>query len=136
MTDLVCIGGPIGPCYAEKVKWLRPTKVLNVSAGTARNTSSDQYSVYTQLKSRDGFAWRVMAEKAGINPDQLGSLGITGFSAFHGFANAMLQNDEDFNRTSYVHLADACFDPPNPKKSGKPGYVRYAKAAASGADKL
>lgn len=129
--DLMAFGGPAGPCYAQKVAWERPTSVLSVSAGTARNTSDDQAAVYSQLAAKDGFAWKSMCTRAGIDPSQLGSLGIGGFSAFHGFANAFLKNPQDFDRCCYVHLADACFLGAGATQPHQ-GYASFATKAAAG----
>lgn len=131
MTDLMAFGGPAGPCYAQKVLWERPTKIISVSAGTSRNTSTDQAAVYAGLSARDGYAWKAMCQKAGIPPEELGSLGLAGFSAFHGFANTMLKNPEDFDRVSYVHLADACFVGPG-ATTPQQGYAAFATKAAAG----
>lgn len=132
MTDLIAFGGPAGPCYAQKVAWERPTKVISVAAGTARNTSTDQQAVYQQLSSRDGYAWKAMAQRAAIDPAELGNVGIAGFSAFHGFANAFLKNPADFDKCCYVHLADACFLGAGAKEPHA-GYAAFAKQAAAGA---
>jgi hypothetical protein len=118
------------------VAWRRPTAVLSVSAGTPRNTSDEQYGVYAWLAARDGYAWKQMAEKAKINPAELGSLGIAGFSAFHGFANGFLKNPVDAARCCYVHLADACFLGAGATKPHE-GYAKFATEAALGkGDKL
>lgn len=129
--DLMAFGGPAGPCYAQKVGWLRPTTVLSVSAGSARNTSTDQAAVYSGLAARDGYAWKAMCEKAKVAPADLGSLGIGGFSAFHGFANAFLKNPQDSAKCSYVHLADACFQGAG-ATTPHAGYLAFAKKAVSG----
>lgn len=131
MTDLMAFGGPAGPCYAQKVAWQRPTSVLSVAAGTAKNTSTDQQAVYQSLSARDGYAWKQMAEKAKIDPASLGNLGIGGFSAFHGFANAFLKNPADFDRCCYVHLADACFLGAG-ATTPHAGYAAFAQQAAAG----
>jgi len=131
MTDLMAFGGPAGPCYAQKVAWQRPTQVLSVAAGTVKNTSTDQAAVYQNLAARDGYAWKAMAEKAKIDPASLGNVGIGGFSAFHGFANAFLKNPADFDRCCYVHLADACFLGSGATQPHA-GYAAFAKQAAAG----
>jgi len=129
--DLMAFGGPAGPCYAQKVAWQRETKVLSVAAGTAKNTSTDQAAVYQALSARDGYAWKAMAQKAGIDPGALGNLGIGGFSAFHGFANSLLKNPTDFDRCCYAHLADACFLGAG-ATSPHQGYANFATKAAAG----
>jgi hypothetical protein len=118
---------------AEAVVWERPTKVLTVP----RDGSSANAAAYAQFAAADGFAWAALARKAGIDPNALGSLGIGGFSAFHGAGNAMLANAEDRARVCYAHLADACFSgasgsAPSPPKSG---YLAFAREAVAG-DKL
>jgi len=131
--DLMAFGGPAGPCYAQQVAWQRPTQVLSVSAGTERNTSTDQAAVYAALAAQDGYAWKAMCSKAGIDPADLGNLGIGGFSAFHGFANAMLENPIDAAKCCYVHLADACFLGAGATTPHQ-GYAAFAKKAALGID--
>jgi hypothetical protein len=135
MTDLVAFGGPASACYAKKVLWERDTSIISVSAATAQNTSTDQQNKYLQLANRDGYAWKMMCEKGGFKPENLGSLGIAGFSAFHGFANAFLKNDEDYSKCCYVHLADACFLGAGATEPHA-GYARFATEAAAGGDKL
>jgi len=125
MTDLLYWGGPVTPSQARKVIWERPTAILSYG----RDGSSANAQLYRDLSAADGFAWRAMARKAGLDPDELGSLGIAGFSAFHGFGDAMLKNPTDRDRVCYVHLADACFQgrlDTTPKR----GYVEFAKLAA------
>lgn len=129
--DLIAFGGPAGPCYASKVEWKRPTTIIGVGAGTAKNTSTDQFAVYQSLSLRDGFAWKAMCERGKVAPEELGSLGIAGFSAFHGFANAFLKNPQDFDRCCYVHLADACFLGAGATEPHQ-GYAAFAKQAALG----
>jgi hypothetical protein len=72
-----------------------------------------------------------MCERAKISPEELGNLGIGGFSAFHGFANAFLKNAEDYSRCAYVHLADACFLGAG-ATSPHAGYAKFATDAAMG----
>jgi hypothetical protein len=126
VTDLLVWGGPVTSKQPSAVQWLRPTKVLTVS----REGSSANYSAYQQFAS-GGAAWPALSLKAGIPPDSLGSLGIAGFSAFHGFANAMLKNPADLERVTYVHLADACFLPAG-STSAKEGYLNFALQAVAG----
>jgi hypothetical protein len=126
MTDLFVWGGPVTPKQPNAVQWLRPTQVLTVS----REGSSANYTAYQQFAA-GGPGWPAMASKAGIAPEHLGSLGIGGFSAFHGFANAMLKNPADLERTTYVHLADACFMPAG-STSYKDGFMNFALEAARG----
>lgn len=133
--DLIATGGPVMPCFAKNVPWQRETVVLNCSAGTPENTSEDQANVYRSLAARDGFAWKQMAAKAGIAEADLGSLGLAGFSAFHGFANNFLKNAEDYAKCSYVHLADACFEGAG-ATTPFAGYAQYAADAATGNQKM
>ena len=126
MTDLFVWGGPVTPKQPNAVQWTRPTKVVTIS-----NTgSSANYSAYQAL-SAEGFAWQALCRKANLSPAQLGSLGIGGFSAFHGFANAMLSNPEDRARVCYVHLADACSQSTG-SRDPKQGYYEFALEAVRG----
>jgi hypothetical protein len=129
MTDLFVWGGPVTSKQPSAVQWERPTKILTVS----REGSSANQQAYQGFAGA-GAGWPALAAKAGISPDDLGSLGIGGFSAFHGFAGAMLSNPEDRNRIGYVHLADACFQGTG-ARTPKAGYLEYAIEAARG-DKL
>lgn len=131
MTDLMAFGGPAGPCFAQKVAWQRETAIISVSANTPKGKSDEQQAVYSALAARDGYGWKAMAQKAGIDPANLGNLGIGGFSAFHGFANAFLKNPADFDRCCYVHLADACFLGAGATQPHA-GYAAFAKQAALG----
>jgi len=126
MTDLFVWGGPVTPKQPNAVQWGKPTKVLTIS-----NTGSDKNQAAYQALAASGFAWPALATKAGIDPAELGSLGIGGFSAFHGFANTMLANPEDRARVSYVHLADACFQSTG-TRSPKSGYYQFALEAVRG----
>jgi hypothetical protein len=131
MTDLFYWGGPVTDKQPKAVAWERPTAILS----DGRTGSDAASAAYREFSAKDGFAWQQMARKAKIEPEQLGSLGIGGFSAFHGFANAFLRNDQDRRRVKYVHLADACF---MGRGATEPfgGYLKYAVEAASGLDKL
>lgn len=129
--DLFYWGGPVTSKQAKQVAWKRPTEILTYG----RDGSNANAAVYDELSAADGFAWAEMARRAGIDPNQLGSLGIGGFSAFHGFANRMLLNPVDRSRVKYVHLADACFQgaaSSDPKR----GFVEFGKLAATDPDKL
>lgn len=126
MTDLFIWGGPVTSSQPKQVQWQRPTKVLTVSnLGSSANSAAYASFAAGQV------AWPALASKAGIEPDELGSLGIGGFSAFHGFANPMLSSDADRQRVCYAHLADACFSgagATDPKR----GYYLFGLEAALG----
>lgn len=130
MTDLVYWGGPVMATQAKNVAWEQPTAILNYG-----RTGGNNFTVYQDLAAHDGFAWAEMARRAGLDPASVGSVGIGGFSAFHAFANSYLKNPEDRGRTSYVHLADACFEHEGATEPFS-GYLQYAIEAAAGAGKL
>jgi len=127
MTDLLVWGGPVYAKTAQSVTWGAPTKVLTL----ARDGSQASAALYQQLSAKDGFAWAELARRAGIDPAQLGSLGLAGFSAFHGLANPMLASPIDRERVCYVHLADACFSGAG-ATAPKSGYLAFALDAVRG----
>jgi hypothetical protein len=61
----------------------------------------------------------------------VGSIGFGGFSAFHGFLNPMLASPGVAERTTYVHLADACFSGAGATEP-KSGYLAFARRAVAG----
>lgn len=126
MTDLFVWGGPVTPKQPSAVKWHRPTEVLTISR-TGSSACADAYASF----AGSGAAWPSLSLKAGIAPDALGSLGIGGFSAFHGFANPMFKNPEDRDRVCYAHLADACFSGAG-STTPKIGYYQFGLEAALG----
>ena len=125
MSDLFIWGGPVTNCQPTKIAWVRPTVAITLAA----DGSSNMASIYASLKQTDGYGWRSAARKAGLDPESVDKIALAGFSAFHGFADAWLANPEDRARTTYVHLADACFSGAG-STVPKAGYLAYAALAA------
>lgn len=124
--DFFYWGGPVYCSTMDKVEWQRPTKVYCKPLTGSENGAF----FYGSLKG-SGDPLGTLLAKAGV--PEPGSVGFAGFSAFHGFMEPMLQAASD--RIDYVHLADACFSGAG-STTAKPGFVAFAKRAASGAARM
>ncbi len=122
MTDFFYVGGPMMAGTIDSVRWERPTVVW----GKPIEGSSNNGSFYfTYLKGKSEPAIDVLIRMAGQDPAAIQSVGIGGFSAFHGLANEMLKEPESRKKIGMVYLADACFGGTDPKEP-KQGYLAFA----------
>jgi len=92
--DVVFWGGPVYCNTLDNIRWERPTKIVCVQAEGSTNNAT----LYTSRGSLEALV-----------DVSLGRVGLAGFSAFHGFARAVLAS-QDRDRVDYLHLADACFE--------------------------
>jgi hypothetical protein len=121
--DFFYWGGPVYCKQANELKWERKTKVFcNPQEGMSNQA-------YFLRLGKDPL--NTLLRKAKLDPKEVQSIGFGGFSAYHQLINPMLKIPENCNRIDYVHLADACFMGPNPKKP-KTGFACFAKRAVNG----
>ena len=133
MTDLVIVVGPVSAGQVGAVAWQRPTKVLSLSSGPARQDLDGETrtigpaafeALWNELGSIDA-----VAEKAGIPAGELGAVGLIAFSAGWAFADPALAT----GHVDGALLLDACFAPAAGYKTlVKDGYRAFAEAAARG----
>jgi len=125
MTDFFFVGGPMNASSIGGVAWANPTKVYNKPID---GSSGNQSFFSTSLANRAKPAIDVLMEMGGVVPSEIASVGIGGFSAFHGLANAMLMENSSRKRIDMVYLADACFSGTAPKEP-KMGFFNFATEA-------
>lgn len=119
MTDFFYWGGPVYCSTIEQVKWRRETDVFcNPQEGSSNRAFFD---------SLGSDPLQNLLAKAGV--PKPASVGLAGFSAFHGFASPLLEVAGD--RVDYVHLADACFQGAGATEP-KAGLAKFAARAVAG----
>jgi hypothetical protein len=125
VTDFFFVGGPMRSTTIDSVNWAEPTQLYNKPIdGSAANQSF----YFTSLAGRGEPGIDVLIRMAHLEPSAVKSVGIGGFSAFHGLANELLKEPESRKRINVVYLADACFGGTAPKEP-KQGYFAYATEA-------
>jgi len=132
-TNLLYWGGPVTGSQPNAVDWGAPTKIVTVGENGSEANASRAAAL---IQAGGGCGWKALAKKAGLAPEEVGSFGIAGFSAFHGAAREFSRSDCDFSRISYIHLADACFMGAGASKPYE-ALLRFARAAVDpGSGKL
>lgn len=125
MIDFFFWGGPVY-CSTADLQWQRETKVFCHPLDGAANIS-----FFNQLASGSGTPLENLMAMAGLNPGDVQSVGLAGFSAAHQLLNPILKNEADLARVNYLHLADCCFLGAG-ASAPHLGYVAFAKEAAAG----
>lgn len=125
MTDFFFVGGPMNSSSIESVDWAKPTTIYNKPI---EGSSSNQSFYFSSLANQGRPAIDVLMHMASLDPTSVKSVGIGGFSAFHGLANELLKEEASRRRINMVYLADACFGGTAPKEP-KQGYFAFATQA-------
>lgn len=112
-----------------KVAWHTPTEVLTVNHGPDGGFSSTAFSqLAATYRGPDGRILQNLLAAHGLDVSQYERIAISGFSAFHGLANPLLDADGDL--ISAAVLFDSCFETPG--SPPKAGYRSFAELAARG----
>jgi len=121
-------GGPVYCNTLDSVAWKVPTTVFCKPI----SGSSSNGAFFSSLGS-DKFASLCAAAK--LDPSTVNDVAMGGFSAFHGFANLWLKDEAARAKTSYVHLADACFLGAG-ATSPHQGFAAFAREAVGGKKRM
>lgn len=126
MTSVVLWAGPAGCETPRSVHWQAPTELVC----RPMNGEDNRTWYYTHLADPEpGGALERLAAIAGV--PEPSSIGLAGFSAFHGLANELLKAPGSIEGVAGVHLADACF---LGTRATEPhmGFAKFAELAAKG----
>ena len=131
--DLMFWGGPVYCSTVQKIEWKRPTYVFcHPLDGAANVTYASQLTAAGAGSPLDAMlATAAQESKGAFDPAQVGSIGLSGFSAAHQLLNPILKVDGDRARVDYVHLADSCFLGAG-ATSPHVGYAKFAAEAIAG----
>lgn len=118
--------GPVSASNLAAARWNGPApRVVTVNHGAGGSVGSDAFK---QLGA-DLLASGSILTALGIRGDCV----VCGFSAAHGLIEAILSSD-DFSRVAAVGAFDAYYT--SVAKQPKPGYLRFAEAAAAGSRRM